>query len=450
MPRHRRHHREEGNVWPGFVDALSALLLTFIFMMVIYTLAQFVLTYSLSDKDEALSRLTAELSELQSLLSSERSANEDLRQNVSQLSAALNESTAERDMLSLQIAALQQRATDAERKLDEQPAFSEADRAEMEARIAELLAREAALARRRDESDSARARSEEELNDLQALYFQAQDRITALENRILENQGEIADLNADLTATRNRLTTTVAELDRTSQNLDQERSARELERVALTDEQRISEAARRQVNLLNLQLADLRKQLAQIQSLLDEFEAKDAESKATIADLGRRLNRALAAQVEKLSRYRSEFFGRLREVLRGQDGIRIVGDRFVFQSEVLFGSGSAEMGVAGRIQLTKLAETLIDISAKIPDDINWILRIDGHTDSVPISTARFPSNWELSAARAIAVSKYLIQQGIPPDRLAPTGFGEFHPIEPGDSELAKRRNRRIELKLTER
>lgn len=450
MARHRRHQREEGNIWPGFVDALSALLLTFIFMMVIYTLAQFVLTYSLSDKDEALSRLTSELSELQSLLSSERSANEDLRQNVSQLSAALNESTAERDILSLQIAALQRRASDAERKLDEQPAFSEADRAEMEARIAELLAREAALARRRDESDSARARSDEELNELQALYFEAQDRITALENRILENQGEIADLNADLTATRNRLTTSLAELDRTSQSLAQERDARQQGRAELTEEQRISEAARRQVNLLNLQLADLRKQLAQIQSLLDEFEAKDAESKATIADLGRRLNRALAAQVEKLSRYRSEFFGRLREVLRGQDGIRIVGDRFVFQSEVLFGSGSAEMGVAGRIQLTKLAETLIDISAKIPQDINWILRIDGHTDNVPISTARFPSNWELSAARAIAVSKYLILQGIPPDRLAPTGFGEFHPLEAGDSELSKRRNRRIELKLTER
>ncbi len=449
MARHRRH-REEGNIWPGFVDALSALLLTFIFMMVIYTLAQFVLTYSLSDKDEALSRLTSELSELQSLLSSERSANEDLRRNVSQLSAALNESTAERDILALQIAALQQRATDAERKLDEQPAFSEADRAEMEARIAELLAREAALARRRDESDSARARSDEELNDLQALYFEAQDRITALENRILENQGEIADLNADLTAARNRLTTTLSELDRTSQSLEQERSARQQGQAALTEGQRISEAARRQVNLLNLQLADLRKQLAQIQSLLDEFEAKDAESKATIADLGRRLNRALAAQVEKLSRYRSEFFGRLREVLRGQEGIRIVGDRFVFQSEVLFGSGSAEMGVAGRIQLTKLAETLIDISSKIPQDINWILRVDGHTDNVPISTARFPSNWELSAARAIAVSKYLIQQGIPADRLAPTGFGEFHPLEKGDSELSKRRNRRIELKLTER
>ncbi|WP_281018829.1 MULTISPECIES: peptidoglycan -binding protein [unclassified Minwuia] len=449
MPRHRRQ-RVENNIWPGFVDALSALLLTFIFMMVIYTLAQFVLSYSLSGKDEALSRLTAELSELQSLLSSERSANEDLRENVSQLSAALNESTAARDLLTLQIADLQRRASDAERRLDERPEFSEADRAEMEARIAELLAREAALARRRDESDSARARSDQELNDLQALYFEAQDRITELENRVLERQTEIADLNADLTAARNRLTTTLAELDRTRESLDQERDARQQGQAELTEEQRISEAARRQVNLLNLQLADLRKQLAQIQALLDEFEAKDAENKATIADLGQRLNRALAAQVEKLSRYRSEFFGRLREVLRGQQGIRIVGDRFVFQSEVLFGSGSAEMGVAGRIQLTKLAETLIDISRRIPDDINWILRVDGHTDSVPISTPRFPSNWELSAARAIAVSKYLILQGLPPDRLAPTGFGEFHPIEPGDSELARRRNRRIELKLTER
>jgi flagellar motor protein MotB len=220
--------------------------------------------------------------------------------------------------------------------------------------------------------------------------------------------------------------------------------------AALAKEQRTSEASRRQINLLKLQLDDLRKRMAQAMSLLDDFEAKDAENKATIADLGRRLNRALAMQVEKLSRYRSEFFGRLREVLHGQPGIRVVGDRFVFQSEVLFGSGSTEMGVAGRIQLTKLAETLIDISRTIPEDINWVLRVDGHTDDVPISTVRFPSNWELSAARAIAVSKYLIHVGVPPDRLAPTGFGEFHPLEPGESVLARRRNRRIELKLTER
>lgn len=218
----------------------------------------------------------------------------------------------------------------------------------------------------------------------------------------------------------------------------------------LEEERRISEAARRQIHLLNLQIADLREQLANIQALLDDFEAKDTESQAAIADLGRRLNKALASQVEKLARYRSDFFGRLREVLKDEKGIRIVGDRFVFQSEVLFASGSDRLGVAGQIQLTKLAETLRKVMQEIPSDIDWVLRVDGHTDSRPISTARFPSNWELSAARAIAVSKFLNEHGIPANRLAPTGFASFHPVESGQSQLAFRRNRRIEFKLTDR
>ncbi|HJN04833.1 MAG TPA: OmpA family protein, partial [Alphaproteobacteria bacterium] len=179
-------------------------------------------------------------------------------------------------------------------------------------------------------------------------------------------------------------------------------------------------------------------------------EARDREQEVVISDLGARLNQALAAKVEELSRYRSEFFGRLREVLGQRRDITIVGDRFVFQSEVLFASGRAELGDDGKSDLAEIAATLLEIASTIPEDITWVLRVDGHTDAIPIATPQFPSNWELSAARAISVVQFLIERGIPAQRLAATGFGEFQPIDPGIDEIANRRNRRIELKLTER
>jgi len=218
---------------------------------------------------------------------------------------------------------------------------------------------------------------------------------------------------------------------------------------ALTEEQKLSAEARAQVELLNQQLAALRIQLARIAAALGASEAKATEQQVQIVDLGKRLNAALAEKVEELARYRSEFFGRLREALGNRPDIRIVGDRFVFQSEVLFLSGSAELQPTGREQIARVGRTLLEISAKIPPDIKWVLRVDGHTDRVPIKNFQFPSNWELSTARAISVVKYLIELGIPPERLAATGFGEFQAIEPGTDEVAYRRNRRIELKFTD-
>ncbi len=185
-------------------------------------------------------------------------------------------------------------------------------------------------------------------------------------------------------------------------------------------------------------------------AVLDASEALSKKQKVQIANLGKRLNAALATKVQELSRYRSEFFGRLREVLGRQPGVRIVGDRFVFQSEVLFASGSAELGKQGTEQLGRLADTLLEISTKIPKDIDWILRIDGHTDKLPIKTAQFPSNWELSSARAISVVKFLKSREIPANRLVAAGFGEHQPLDDRDDEIGYRRNRRIELKLTQR
>ncbi|WP_430397874.1 peptidoglycan -binding protein [Ferrovibrio sp.] len=220
--------------------------------------------------------------------------------------------------------------------------------------------------------------------------------------------------------------------------------------AALEAERRASADARSQIDLLNRQILALREQLAQIDRILRESEEKEKQSQAQVIDLGKRLNAALARKVDDLMSYRSEFFGRLRQALGDRKDIQIVGDRFVFQSEVLFTSGSAELNPQGREQMGQLAKTLIEIAKKIPADLPWVLRVDGHTDRVPINTPQFPSNWELSAARAISVTKFLIAQGVPAQRLAAAGFGEFQPLDERNDEIALRRNRRIELKLTER
>ncbi len=218
----------------------------------------------------------------------------------------------------------------------------------------------------------------------------------------------------------------------------------------LAAEHKLSEEARAEAALLHQQMEAMRQELARIAAALNASESLTSEQKVQIADLGKRLNAALASKVEELARYRSEFFGRLRQVLGDRPGVRIEGDRFIFQSELLFASGSAELGLDGQTQLSQLARSLIDVTKEIPSDINWVLRIDGHTDKVPIKSDRFPSNWELSTARAVSVVKFLAGQGIPPERLAAAGFGEFQPVDKGDDEAAHKKNRRIEIRLDQR
>ncbi|SNY90958.1 chemotaxis protein MotB [Cohaesibacter sp. ES.047] len=218
----------------------------------------------------------------------------------------------------------------------------------------------------------------------------------------------------------------------------------------LENEKTISQRALAQVELLNQQISALRRQIGALEDALEASEKRDRESQTKIASLGKRLNVALAQRVQELSRYRSDFFGRLREILSQRSDIRVVGDRFVFQSEVLFPSGGERMKAEGEQELDRLAEAILELSNDIPEEIDWVLRIDGHTDNRPINSARFPSNWELSAARAISVVKYLISKGVPPNRLVAAGFGEYQPLEEGDDPDAWRKNRRIELKLTQR
>ena len=385
-----RRRQRATNIWPGFVDALATLLMVIMFLLMVFVLAQFFLGQALSGRDQALSRLQNKVNELAELLSLERRSNKDLRKNVAQLSEELQIAVALRDDLKTTLGQLRRRAETAERDLTAAQATIKADKSKIAAQLEEL-------------ADLSR-----DIAALRALRQELQSKIAEMAGK-LEESGKV-----------------------------------------LLAEKELSKSARAQVALLNQQMAALRETLAKISAALEASEKRDAEQKIQIASLGKRLNAALASKVHELSRYRSEFFGRLRDLLGGQKGVRIVGDRFVFQSEVLFAKGAADIGDAGKNQLLQLARTLKQISREIPADIDWILRVDGHTDKDPIKTARFPSNWELSSARAISVIQFLIDQGLPPNRLAATGFGEFQPLDDRSDEIAKRRNRRIELKLTQR
>ncbi|MEP1207569.1 MAG: peptidoglycan -binding protein [Rhizobiaceae bacterium] len=342
LTRGRRRSTDRVDYWPGFVDALSTLLLAIMFLLSVFVLAQFILSQEITGKDTVLNRLNSQLNELTALLSLERSANQDLEDQIKTLSASLSSSKSEQSRL------------------------------------------EALLARGAGAASSAEQRAEE-LSD------------------------------------------------------------------SLDDQRKITRRAMNQVALLNQQLSALRRQIGALEDALEASEAKDRESSTKIADLGKRLNVALAKRVQELNRYRSDFFGRLREILGNREDIRVVGDRFVFQSEVLFPSGGANLNEAGLGEMTKLARALIELGSEIPDEIEWVLRVDGHTDNIPLSgTGRYRDNWELSSGRATSVVKYLIEQGVPAKRLVAAGFGEFQPLDPEDSQEARDRNRRIELKLTEK
>ncbi|MEQ8773085.1 MAG: peptidoglycan -binding protein, partial [Erythrobacter sp.] len=278
-------------------------------------------------------------------------------------------------------------------------------------------------------------------------------QIAELVSQLALERREKADLQATIMSLQDSLAAASAEQERLAALADQGAGAgsriAELE-SALSDEKKVSNEALAQVELLNQQISALRRQLATLEAALEAAEQKDREQQVQIADLGRRLNAALAQKVQELAKYRSEFFGRLRAILGDRQDIEIVGDRFAMQSEIFFESGSADINPEGEQQLDKIATAIREIAAEIPDDIPWVLRVDGHTDANPISTPQFPSNWYLSSARAIAVVNYLTSRGVPESRLVAAGFGQFHPLADGSSPADNRRNRRIEFKLTER
>lgn len=351
----KRRSRSTVNVWPGYVDALSALLMLIIFMLLVYVVSQLYLSQTLSARDTELARLNDRLSEISRLLGLEREKSAALEQEM----AAVQESYSESLALNAQL--------------------------------------ESALAEERAQ------RLEEEYNaEAQAL------RVEDLTER-LEEREEVLEEQQELSARQHLI-----------------------------------------IQRLSRQITALQDQLNRITAALQLQEDLTAEKEAQLEELGQRLNTLLAERVDELERYQSRFFRQLREILADNENIRIVGDRFLLPSELFFASGSADLGASGAAELDKLAELLLDVAEQIPDDIDWILRIDGHTDHIPINTPEFPSNWELSTARAVAVVRYLADQGVPQDRMAAAGFGEFYPVAEGSSPEALRRNRRIELKLTDR
>ncbi len=276
-------------------------------------------------------------------------------------------------------------------------------------------------------------------------------QLLALEKTAKEDvEANLLALQDDLSSAKAKSANLAAMLDSENQKGTSAGSAITGLQTALDKEKSLSAEALAKVELLNQQIAAMRRQLAQLNQLLSDSETRNTASEAQIADLGKRLNSALAQKVQELTRYRSEFFGRLRQILSQRSDILVVGDRFVFQSEVLFTKGAAILNEEGQQEMLKLADALKQLEREIPPDIAWVLRVDGHTDVDPIQSVLFKSNWELSAGRAIAVVNFLIASGVAPQHLVAAGFGEFQPIDPGSTEEAKSRNRRIELKLTER
>ena len=434
-----RGGRRPINIWPGFVDALATLLLVVVFVLMVFMISQYFLSTALTGRDEALTRLERDINGLAELLALERSANAELRIDASQLSSELQSSLSVRETLANQLAALtesrdaiQARLAAAEasgakvsKELEDAYKTIQADREKIEVELAQL----AILERLRDDlAQRLRIAKDEGAK----VSTELEDAFKVIEADKEKIQAQLQDL-AILQSLRDDL---MAKLARTASDAEAQKE--------------LGDEAQAQVQLLNRQILALRQQLASLATALEVAETANKDQDVQIADLGRRLNVALATKVQELARYRSEFFGRLREVLGARKDVRIVGDRFVFQSEVLFETGSAALGEAGQRQLGQLARTLTEIAVRIPHNLPWVLRVDGPTDRIPINTPEFPSNWELSTARAISVVRFLIDQGIAADHLAATGFGEHQPLDPGLSEAALRRNRRIELKLTQR
>ena len=443
MPSSRSRSYNAANYWPGFVDALAALLVVVVFLIMVFALAQAFLSDALSGRDTVLEQLTAELEELGQMLNLERDSNLKLQLSIAQLSSDLKSSISERDLLNVRLSSIEkelatEKATHNDKIFDLNKIIkNDKDSIELQLRDLERLNRDILALK------EVRKNLEKKVSVL----------IGTLENTEGE-LGKVRDLSKELRAKivdeSERTLLVQEELDKRDIRLKELLNSTKIAEKSLSEEKVLSKSYQNKISLIGEQLRQLRIQLAALNEALEASESKNKEQKTQIVNLGKRLNAALATRVQELARYRSEFFGRLRKTLGNRADIRIVGDRFVFQSEVLFESGAADLNQAGSQQLGLLGTTLRKISKEIPKDLDWVLRVDGHTDERPISTTQFPSNWELSSARSTSVVKYLINQGISPNRLVAAGFGQHQPIDIGSDEIAYRRNRRIEFKLTQR
>jgi chemotaxis protein MotB len=528
--------RDSSMIWPGFVDAVTTLLMVLMFVLTIFTIMQSVLRDQITTQGTELDALNQQVAQLADALGLERTRAEALEGEIGRLQAGLQAAAAEGERQSALIASLsgqlearsaeltaaEGRITNFEAQVATLLAERDAARGEataLTASVAELEAAQAklvsesealtlALARARDEVDAgaeaarlAAARREalealvadlrakdsasaaeaaaatEKLSEAEAARLADAAALAALRARLEGADTELTAMTLALEAERKRaeetLTLLAAARTEAAKGATAKEAALSAAEQALLAEQEKVLAAARQVELLNQQVAALRGQLGALQAVLDEAAAQDAADKVQLDNLGSQLNAALAqvaseqrrrAELEAaeaarlaeenkdLARFRSEFFGQLSTLLAGREGVRVVGDRFVFSSEVLFNQGAADLAPEGRAQIAGVVEILDEIRGQIPDGIDWIIRVDGHTDNVPVGGSRgFADNWELSQARALSVVRFMQDElGFPPDRMAATGFGEYRPVAPGNDEASRALNRRIELKLTER
>lgn len=531
----RTRRRDSSLIWPGFVDAVTTLLMVLMFVLTIFTVMQSVLRDTITTQDTELDSLTAQVAQLADALGLEQAKATGLEARVAELQAGLTSALAEGERQAGLIASLtadltaregelataKSRITDFEAQVaallvERDTARGDAKRltasvAELESARARLVseaeAMTLALAKARDEVDAnaeADRLAAARRDALEALLAQEKAKaatdaaaLKAAQEQVTEAEAaRLADAAA-LRALRDRLANSDAELTAMTLALEEERKRAEdtltllagaraaaegatakdaalaAAQATLLAEQEKALAAAREVELLNQQVAALRSQLGSLQSVLDEARAKDEAAKVQLESLGNDLNAALAqvaseqrkrAELEAaeaarlaeenkdLARFRSEFFGQLSTLLQDREGVRVVGDRFVFSSEVLFNPGSADLAPEGQAQIAGVVRILDEVRSNIPPEIDWIIRVDGHTDNVPLSGGgEFADNWELSQARALSVVRYMQDQlGFPPDRMAATGFGEYRPVATGDDEASRAQNRRIELKLTER
>jgi chemotaxis protein MotB len=475
MPGYHRRRPQNGlDAWPGYVDALSTLLMVTIFVLLVFVLAQGLLSVTLTGKDKALERLNQEISQLTDMLSLERGRTADLQGNVASLAHDLGEVTTARDTLAHQLAdaqgqvaqdSTQVAALTAERdKLNAQLADSAVQAQSAAARLSDaqgqLSQQTAAAALANSQATALQATlatTQKTLAGEDASLSQATAAVAAATAATAAANQRVADLRSQLAAAQSRAATAEASLAAANASLRQNQAqlAQAAQTVsaggaALSKQKQMTDAANAQIALLNQQMAALRQQLQAIATALQLEVSQGRDKDAQIADLGRKLNLALAAKVQELQRYRSDFFGKLREVLKNQPNIKIVGDRFVFQSDVLFPVNSADLTNAGQGQIGDIATAVRSIVSEIPSGISWMLRVDGHADSQPITSGPYQDNWQLSAARAIAVVQLLIKDGVPADHLAATAFGDTYPIDPAPNAAAYAKNRRIEFRLTDR
>jgi chemotaxis protein MotB len=405
-----RRSRRSLDIWPGFVDALAALLMVVIFVLLLFSLGQYLLSDALVGRDAALGRLRGQISSLSALLAQTRDDKQQLQQRLEGLDSQLQSTRATRDDLQAQLAALTLKAHDAELAL-------------------------AALQLELNTSQSQLS-EQQQLGEQQAAQI---ENLAAARDR----------LKGELDTSRSQLSDQQQLADQQVEQIRTLSSARDTLQTQLEASREDTGRARSDADALNLRLEALNEQLARLNKALAVSEANLKDKTLEVENLGARLNVALAAKVEELEAYRSEFFGKLREALKDDPDIRIEGDRFLLPSEVLFPSASADLDKRGQAEIAKVAHSLKEIMDKIPAGMDWVLRVDGHTDRRPVRTV-FPSNWELSSARATSIVKYLIAQGVPPEHLVAAGFAQYHPLDTGDTPEAYRRNRRIELKLTSR